>query len=260
MKRVVAITGASSGIGLALAGHLAQRGDEVWNLSRSTCPLPGVQSLHTDVTQERSVADALRTISGHSGRLDLLVCCAGFGISGALEFTDAAQVERQFAVNVFGAVRCIRLALPQLRASGGRVMCISSAAAVFPIPFQAFYSASKAALNNTVAALAVELRGTGASACAVMLGDVRTGFTDAREKDERGEEVYGPHLRRAVAVMERDERNGMSPEQVARALCRIADRRRVKALYAVGAKYRIFLLLERLLPQRLVSYILYKMY
>lgn len=254
------ITGASSGIGLATARVFAQEGDTVWNLSRSACPLDGVRSLTVDVTDEASVARALETVVRESGRLDLLVCCAGFGISGAVEFTGAEAVERQFAVNVFGTVRCMRLALPQLRASGGRIICISSAAAVFPIPFQAFYSASKTALNSIVAALANELRGTGASACAIMLGDVRTGFTDAREKNEQGGEVYGAHLQRAVAVMERDERQGMPPERVAAAVCRIAEKRHVKPLYTVGAKYKLFLMLERLLPKRFVSYVLNKMY
>lgn len=261
-KKTAVVTGASSGIGLGTARALVARGYTVYNLSRSRCPDSAVRSIRTDVCSEADIASAMEKIKGEAGRIDLLVCNAGYGISGALEFTENEDAERLFSVNFFGVYRCIKYALPLLRESkaGGKIIFTSSVAAVFAIPFQSFYSASKAALNMLAFALSNELSPFGIQTCAVMLGDAKTGFTDAREKTFTGDELYGGMISRNVSSMEKDERGGMSADVIGKKMCRIAEKKKMPARCTIGGKYKIFVFLSRLLPQKLQNKIVGKMY
>ncbi len=115
-------------------------------------------------------------------------------------------------------------------------------------------------MNAYATALRNEVRPFGVSVCAVLPGDIRTGFTAAREKSEKGDDLYAGRIARSVSRMERDEQNGMTPESAGAAIARIAVKRRVKPYYAVGFIYKVFSVIYRVLPWRLVSYILFKMY
>ena len=192
--------------------------------------------------------------------IDVLVCCTGFGISGAVEFTALESAQRQLDVNFFGCVRAIQAATSYLRESKGHIICISSVGGPLALPFQAFYSCSKAALNALTLALANELRPFGIRVCAVLPGDVRTGFTDAREKNDEGSELYGSTIEKSVASMEKDERGGMSPDRIAKKVWSLAGKKHPKPLSTVGLQYKFFLLLNKLLPTRLVNYIVGLLY
>jgi short-subunit dehydrogenase len=213
-----------------------------------------------DVTDFDSVQRAVRTIVEREGHIDILICNAGMGISGAVEFAEEGAAEKLFAVNYFGTVNAVRAAAEALRRSRGAVVCVGSVAAALPIPFQAHYSASKAAVGTFALALRNELRPFGVDVRVVMPGDTGTGFTDARRKSEAGDDVYGGRIARSVSVMERDERHGMSPETVGRAVARAAMARGGAAVRAVGVKYRIFTVLGKILPTRFVNWILGLLY
>lgn len=258
--KIIAISGGSRGIGRETAKLFACRGWTVFNLSRRPSKEPGVIDICTDVTDETAVKSAFTQIQAIAGHLNLLVNNAGYGISGAVEFTELEDAKRQFNVNLFGTLNCIKAALPMLKESRGRIICTSSAAAVFAIPFQSFYSASKASINILVNSLANELKPFGVSVCALQLGDVKTDFTAARVKNHVGDDVYGGAISRSVAVMERDEGNGMPAQAIARAIYRTAQRQRVKPIYTVGAKYKVLVLLNKLLPNRFVNYLVGKLY
>lgn len=258
---VAVLTGGGSGIGRETCALLAGRGWRVYELSRRDNPAENVTHIFCDVTDPASVTAAFRKVAEKEGKLDLLVNNAGGGISGAAEFTALPEAKNLFDVNFFGVLTCVQAALPLLRASGGgRIVNLSSVAAALPIPFQAFYSASKAAINAFTLALANELRPFGVSVTALMPGDASTGFTDARRKDGRGDEIYGGRIGKSVAAMERDERGGMSAEYVAKRVVSVACRRRVKPLYGVGKKYRFFLILAKILPARLSNRIVGALY
>ncbi|MEA4912826.1 MAG: SDR family oxidoreductase [Oscillospiraceae bacterium] len=253
MKKVVVITGGSSGIGRSAAALFAGAGYTVYELSRSGRDTDLARHITADVTQTPSLCAAFRSVFEREGRLDVLVCNAGMGISGPVEGTTDEAAQRQFDVNFFGAFRCVREALPYLRESGdAHIVTLSSVAAPLPIPFQAFYSASKAAVNALTLALANELRPAGIRVCAVLPGDVRTGFTAARQKGADGG-LYGERAARAVGAMEKDEQNGMPPEAVARVILRAAQRKHPRPLYVAGGKYHLFVLLAKLLPARLCN-------
>ncbi len=258
MTRVAVVTGASGGIGAEIAERLIELGYRVYDMSRHG----GKTGIHiaADISNEEDVAAAFEKIGAEESGLDLLINNAGFGISGAVEFSDTGDVRRIFEVNVFGAFLCSKYALPLLRKRRGRIVNVSSAAAIFSIPFQAFYSATKAALNSLTLALRCEVSRFGVSVCAVMPGDVRTGFTAARVKSEDGETQYGNVIASSVSVMEKDEKNGMTPQYVAKKICKVAMRKNVAPLYTIGFKYKIFALLSKILPARFINAVVGALY
>ena len=260
-ESVALVTGGSSGIGLAAARALRDRGLTAFIVSRRPFTEKGLHHLCADVADERQCAEAVEAVLRKAGRLDLLVNCAGFGISGAVEFTEPAEAKKQMEVNFFGCVNMTRAALPHMRQRGsGRIVNISSVAAPAAIPFQAYYSASKAAINAWTAALANELRPYGVSVTAVQPGDIKTGFTAAREKSVAGDEAYGGRISKSVAKMEHDEQNGMDPAKAGAYIAKIAMKQHPKPVYTIGLGYKAICVLLKLLPSRLANWAIGKLY
>lgn len=261
-RKVAIVTGASGGIGRATAEHLMKAGYVVYGISRHPQQWGGLHCIAADVCDESMIAQAMAEIYRAQGRIDLLVSNAGFGISGAIEQTELSDAKRQLDVNFFGFFNCAKQVLPYMRAQGsGCIVAVSSVAGALAIPFQAFYSASKAAINSFVLSLANEVRPFGIRVLAVMPGDVRTGFTAAREKGKIDEaSPYAERLERSVSGMERDEQNGMTPDYVAKRICRAAHRRHPRPFYTIGGKYRLFTFLAKLLPAKLCNWVVGKLY
>ncbi len=253
MKKTAIITGGSSGIGLATAHLLAADHWQVFEFSRRGLAEPGVIHIDADLRDEQSIQAAFDQFALHSDTLDLLINNAGFGISGPVEYTPLSQAKEQFEVNFFAGVSCMQKALPYLRQSRGQIINVSSVAAPLSIPFQAFYSASKSAINALTLALANEVKDSAVRVSAVMPGDVRTGFTAARRKIAKGEAVYGSAAGQAVSAMEKDEQNGMSPEYVAKIIYKICQKKHPKPLYVAGGKYKLFYVLGKILPASLTN-------
>ena len=248
MGQVAIVTGGSSGIGAAAAAYLAAHGCTVYEFSRhEKGGCASVRHVTADVTDEASVAAAVQAVLAAEGRIDILLNNAGFGISGAAEFTSVEEAQRQLEVNFWGMVRVTRAVLPVMRAQrGGRIVNTSSVAAVTPIPFQTYYSVSKAAINSFTMSVGNEVRPYGIRISAVMPGDTRTGFTDARA--------------RSFAKMEKDERSGAAASVVGAALARAALSKSRRVFYTVGFVYQLVIFLMRLLPSTAANAILGKMY
>ncbi len=259
-KQTVVITGGSSGIGLATAKLFADNGFSVFSLSRSAPDDIRITHISTDVSSEDSVKEAFNKIKNSCVKLDILINNAGFGISGATELTTVADAKRLFDVNFFGTFLCSKYAAPLLRESKGIIINVSSAAAIFSIPYQSFYSASKAAVNSLSLAIKNELLPFNVRVCTVMPGDVKTGFTSARKKDNAQNSIYSDTVGPSVSVMEKDEENGMSPQKIAARIFSLSKKQHPKPLTVVGGKYKLFALLNKLLPARFVNYVVGKMY
>ena len=260
MKTVAVVTGASSGIGLAVSKQLLSRGYTVYGLSRRGTSAEGVIPLAAEITDENAVKAAIDSVFQKEGQIDLLINNAGMGISGPVEFTETEDMKRIMDVNFYGQVYCAKAVLPYMRAKGsGRIVCTSSVAAPIAIPYQAFYSTSKAAVSAMALALRNEVKPFGIDVCAVMPGDASTGFTDARKKQSAGDAIY-THNQSAVAAMEKDERSGMTPDDVAAVIVKAATVKNPKPLFTAGAKYKVFVVLFKILPYRLAYWIVGKMY
>lgn len=260
-QRVAVLTGGSSGIGRATAAHLATAGCVVYELSRRDNPPPGVHHLTADITDEQQVQAAVAEVITREGHIDILVNNAGYGISGAAELTDSTDAHAQLELNLHGMDNVTRAVLPHMRKRRqGRIVCLSSVAGILPIPFQLWYSVSKAAVDAYVLALQNEVRPYGITVCAVLPGDIATGFTDARDKSDKGDDIYAGRISRSVQTMEKDERGGMSPDRAGRYIARVALKKRSRPLQAIGLSYKAIAVLAKLLPRRLSNYIVGKIY
>jgi short-subunit dehydrogenase len=254
------ITGGSSGIGKATAELFARKGWQVFEWSRSGQSTDTITHISCDVTKPEDTRAAVRQVLDQAGQIDVFISNAGFGISGAVEFTTPEDAHRQMEVNFFGALNSVQAVLPSMREhKAGRIIFTSSVAAVLSIPYQSFYSASKAAINTLALALQNEVRAFGIYVSVLMPGDVSTGFTAARKKSEEGINAYG-NIRKAVAAMEKDEQSGMSPNQMAQQLYRIATRPCPAPQYIGGAQYALFCFLDRILTKRFVNWVVGKLY
>ena len=255
LDKTLVITGGSSGIGLATATLFQSKGWRVFELSRHGHSHDGIVHVDCDVTKPDSVQAAVAEVMKQTETIDVLVSNAGYGISGAIEFTAAEDAKRQMDVNFFGALNVTQAVLPVMRErKKGRILYTSSVAAMLPVPYQAFYSASKAAINAMALALANEVRAFNIYVGCLMPGDVATGFTAARDKSDKGSEVYR-NITKAVSAMEKDEQNGMRPEQMAKIFYRMATRRNPAPFYIGGGVYKVFCFLNRILPTRFVNWI-----
>jgi len=257
-KRVVLVTGASSGIGLACAAHLAGRGFRVYGTSRRTAisSTENLTMLTTDVTNEYSVDKTVATVLDREGRLDILVNNAGMAIAGPVEATSIEEAKQQFEVNFFGALRVCRAVLPAMRGRGsGYIVNIGSIGGVIAIPYQAMYSASKFALEGLTEALRMEVRPFGIRVVIIEPGDHKTSLTQNRQFTEMPPDAYRKSFATALARTAHDEQSGPGPEQIARLLYRIVNQRNPRLHYTIGpAAQRAAVWLKRLAPNSFLEH------
>lgn len=261
MKITAIVTGGNSGIGAETAKALFESGCTVYEFSRRNIQNENIIHISCDVTDESAVEKAVSEVISKEGRVDILVNCAGFGISGAVEFTALASAKKQFDVNFFGTVNATKAVLPFMRKEGrGRIVNISSVAAVAHIPFQTYYSASKAAIESYTCALANEVKPYGISVTAIQPGDICTPFTETRDKSLDGDDVYGGRIAKSVAGMEKDEKKGMSPVFAGKYIARIALQKKVKPIYAIGLSYKFLSTLCKVFPCRIRNAVIGMLY
>jgi NAD(P)-dependent dehydrogenase (short-subunit alcohol dehydrogenase family) len=253
MSRVVIITGASAGIGRAAADQLSALGWTVIGASRRGIAGDSWQGMAMDVDEDASVSSGIDRVLAEHGRIDALVAAAGWGLAGPVETTSIAEAKSQLETNFWGVVRPTAAVLPHFRAAGGgRVVILSSIGGLIGLPFQAYYSASKFALEGWAEALAYEVAPFGVHVTLVEPGNFATDFTSSRRRTEANDDDYRQAAERAVGAMERDERNGADPHSVALLIAAQLDAGRPRRRVSVGRSgERAGLVVKRLLPYRL---------
>lgn len=262
MKTIV-ISGASSGIGLATAVHFLKLGYHVIGMSRH---LPqgklDYDYVIADLSQEESIKNAVKEVSQLTDKVDILINCAGIGISGALEYTSIEEAMQITQVNLLGQFSLTTKMLPLLRCSDeAKIINIGSVAGELTIPFQTFYTMTKAALHRMSEGLMMELKPFGIQVASVLPGDTKTGFTKHRSQPRIMEDdIYGERIKKSIQKMEHDEQNGMSVDTVVKVIDRLVKRHRMPIQVTVGFTYKLLMFLAKILPKRIVVWILYKMY
>jgi len=266
--QIVLVTGASSGIGRATAELFAKEGYIVYGTSRrgsyETVGQEGATFTLLPMTlqEEETIKGAVQYILERHGRIDVLVNAAGSGIAGAIEETSADEARAQFNVIFFGAVSVLNHVLPVMRkAKRGLVINIGSIASFFPLPFQAMYSAAKAALFSMTCTLRMEMKPFGVRFCQIEPGDTRTSFTERRVLTEKTKETAyrGPFLR-ALYEMERSEMAGKEPAHYAKAIVKAAKKKNPPARICPDPMYKALHVLGNILPWRAVEKALTSMY
>lgn len=238
-SKIALVTGASSGIGLATAARLAKDGFTVYGTSRRGAHA-GKQSfemLALDVTSEESIENAVGEVMRRSGRIDVLVNNAGFGVGLAGdEETSIAQTKALFDTNFFGTVRMTRAVVPHMRRRGaGRILNMGSGLGFVPMPYMAIYSASKHALEGYSESLDHELRSRGIRVVVIEPGITRTAFDanviEPDSKLDEYREVRAALNKRYEAMLAA----GDTPEAVAEVVLKAAKAARPKLRYPVGS-------------------------
>jgi short-subunit dehydrogenase len=264
-KPVVLITGASSGLGRSAAKHLGSQGCRVYGTSRgANHPTPGALPFYPviipmDVRDDSSVKAAVDFVLEQEGRIDVTVNNAGLGLSGPVEETTIEEAKAQLETNFFGLHRVCRTVLPTMRRQrSGLIINIGSIGGRVAIPFQGFYSASKAAVALLTEALRMELRPFGVDVVLIEPGDFRTGFTANRLAVGQGGSVYAERCGKAVSVMEKDEQNGADPLELAILLSKIIESGKPGPRYMVGmTSQKLVARLKSILPasvfERIIS-------
>jgi NAD(P)-dependent dehydrogenase (short-subunit alcohol dehydrogenase family) len=241
MPKTVLVTGASSGIGAAIASLFHRRGFMVYGTSRSADPgsVREFPMLKLDVNSDASANACVNEVLARTGRLDVLVNNAGFALAGAAEETSIEEAKEQFETNFFGVVRMVKAALPHMRETrSGRIITIGSLAGLVAIPYNAFYSSTKFALEGYMEALWFELKPFGIGVSLIEPGFIRTAINQATRFAGEPLTAYDGPRDRALAVIDRSVENGIGPEAVAKAVFRAAQKRDPQLRYRVGADAR----------------------
>lgn len=271
-RRIVLITGASMGIGKFCADRLHRKGYRVYGTSRQAemGSSPGRVShfpyrmIRMDVNDNDSVNQGVASVLAEASRIDVVVNNAGYSLSGALEDTTIEEAKAQFDTNFFGVLRICRAVLPHMRRQQyGYIVNISSLGGIIGLPFHSMYSASKFALEAISEALRIEVEPFGIRVSIIEPGNYQTGLTDSRVLSAAAEKnsAYNERFLRALAIMERDERNAPEPEQVARVLEQVITTDRPRLCYPVDpGLMKLAAPAKRLLPDWLMEALIKKIF
>jgi NAD(P)-dependent dehydrogenase (short-subunit alcohol dehydrogenase family) len=252
-RRVVLITGASSGIGRATAELLAARGYRVFGGVRSaatTRPRAGVELVPLDVRDEASVKACVEEVRSRAGRIDVLINNAGVNLVGAVEETSISQAQVLFDTNVIGVLRMIQAVLPGMRRQGaGLIVNISSILGFMPAPFMGIYASPKHALEGLSESLDHEVRAFGIRAVLIEPPYTRTNLDASAAQAEGRIDAYAPQRHRTAAVITHNTNTAPEPKVVAEEVLRsIEGPYRMRRPIGRAA---LLSWLRRLLPARL---------
>lgn len=265
-SKVVLITGASSGIGKAIAEHLQKNGYRVFGTSRN--PLnqktpPSFPLVAMDVTRHHTIVSAIEEVLSQTGKIDVLINNAGVGITGPIEETPDEEIKKAFDTNFFGPLQVIKSVLPNMRENGGGlILNITSIAGYMGLPFRGIYSATKGALELTTEAYRMELRSFNIEMVNVAPGDFATNIAAGRYhapllEDSPYREAYGNTLK----LMNQHVDQGKNPQEMAEAVLKIIETRHPKVHYRVGDGMQKFsVVLKKILPDKMYERLLLKHY
>jgi short-subunit dehydrogenase len=260
MKKVILITGASSGIGKESAKLLAKNGHTVYAAARRLEKMEdlrkeGIHLLEMDVTDDVSMTNGVSKIIEKEKRIDVLLNNAGYGSYGALEDVPISEAKYQFEVNIFGLARLTQLVLPYMRQQhSGRIVNISSIGGKIGEPHGTWYHATKFAVEGLSDSLRMELKQFGIDVVIIQPGAIITEWNSiARENMMKmsGSTAYGNLVKKHYKMFETADKRGSLPIVVAKTIVKSIETNHPKTRYATGGGAKLILFLRSLLSDRL---------
>ncbi len=266
-SRTALVTGASSGIGLATAKRLLDRGYQVYGTSRNPETVPdsarpeGLRYRALDLRDKSSIDGFAGALYAEDIHVDILVNNAGESQSGPLEEIPLGALERIFQINVLGPVHLTQLLLPGMRRREyGRVVMVSSMLASFPLAYRSSYVASKAAIEGFATAARFEMSPFGVWLTTVEPGSIKTGISTRRTKYVADDSPHAPAMKKMLKTLDGNEREGVGPERVARTIVDAIEEKAPASLYAVGSNAPAVFALRRALPRGAIERVVGRMY
>jgi NAD(P)-dependent dehydrogenase (short-subunit alcohol dehydrogenase family) len=263
--KVVLVTGATTGIGAAIAQVLSIAGHHVWGTGRrvETCPprpgIPGTIAL--DVTQPHTIQDALNVILDKEGKLDAVVNNAGIGMMGAMGDTAEDELLSVYRTNVVGLHSVSRLCIPHLIASKGHLMHVGSVAGVVGLPFRGVYCSSKAAVELLAEAQSMELKRHGVRVSVLRPGDFKTAINNNRLRVAEADTVTYPGFESVCNAVNEEVAHAKEPEDMGRAVLKLLGQKRPPLYLTVAPPMqKLAIWLKRCLPPRTFEWLIARRY
>lgn len=258
-KKVILITGASSGMGKMTAEDLIQVGHTVYCVARSVDKMKDLENIgghvmKMDVTNEADIEAVVKQIIDEQGRIDVLWNNAGYGLYGPVEELSMDKVQRQFEVNVYGVARLTQKVLPYMReAKSGLIINTSSMGGKIYTPLGAWYHASKHAIEGYSDCLRIELEEFGINVVLLEPGTIDTGFNQVVNDNFSHESKTGPYSRLVnayIRAMENPPFRGSNPKVISDTVQKIINARRPKTRYLVGSMAKPLVYFRRIFGDR----------
>ncbi|MFL6537051.1 MAG: SDR family oxidoreductase [Chthoniobacterales bacterium] len=252
MKRIF-LTGASSGIGRAIAETLTNSGHEVWATSRDPSRLPQLNNFHP-IALDLSDSDSINDAFAQAGEVDVLINNAGGGHFGPAELMPLEELRDEFQTLVFGHVQLVQLALGGMRERGsGMIINVTSLASRLPVPFMASYNAAKAAMASFTMTLQLEMRNSGVRIVDLQPADIRTDFNRSAKKFALDAHGYRARAAKSWRTCDHNMQNAPGPELVAKRVSELIMSENPPPRVTVGDFFQssIAPFIIRFLPMRL---------
>ena len=254
MKKVILITGISSGFGKETAGLLSEQGHIVYGTVRRDCETSKkINTIRLDLTDSASIKNAVETVIQKEGRIDVLINNAGMHTGGPIETIPMEYIKLQMDTSFLGLVQLTREVLPFMRKQGGgMIINFSSIGGLMGLPFQAFYSASKFAVEGFSEALRMEVKPFNIKVVVIDPGDFHTSNSANRRhylSPTNDQDPYYENFKNALAQIEKDETNGREPVILARKLVKIVESKKPRQRYIIASlEQKLAVVLKYILP------------
>jgi len=259
-KKVVLITGASSGFGMETAKVLLERNWVVYAAARRTDRMAeleemGAHLLKMDVTKDEDVENGVVQIIAEQGRIDALLANAGYGTYGMVESVPLDEIKYQYEVNVFGVARTVKAVLPQMRKQrSGNIAVTASVVSNMSMMALGWYASTKHALKAVVNALRQEVQGLGIHVSSIEPGVVRTGFEDvAYQSMDRLElpDEYKEKMSGFKKYFRGMYKRAPGPQSTVKCMVDAVTSDKPKAFYRTTADAKVMPALMNMLPRRI---------
>lgn len=258
-KKVIVITGSSSGIGETLANHFVDKGHTVYGLSRSRKDKVRFHHIATDVTNKENVLQSVQQIIKEAGRIDVLINNAGVGMLGTIEDVLKEDLDKLFNVNLYGAIYMMQAVLPLMRGQkSGHILNVSSIASNHGLPFRGYYSASKSAIDRMTESVRLENQNTGIEIITVNFGDIKTPIAESRIHSTVSP-FYKKSYDKLTEVIDEEVDKGLEPGKLIPVIEKLINKKNLKPHYNIGKGIQKFsVTLKRVIGQRMFEKMLAK--